>query len=539
MNYFKFFILHVLILVSISIKAQSVANIQTLSAETREQYIQKALLLRKEENYAGAIQQLDSILKYKKTDAPILLFKGDLQLQSKLYKNAVETYTQLLPLNYESTIAQINLSYALFMNHKPAKALQNAQNAWQQNKTNTSAVVNYFNAQLWNIKTREAGKFLQEQQHLLSPAQVLVLKARLFTTGGNYNKGLQYYDSLVTAYPDKYYVQEYSEVLLGKKEIKQADQKMKAGKQLFSASEYNVFTQKLNAAKLQNAGTEFVYFKDVAKNIRIENIAWWQQRDGQVYRFRVSAGVSRITSAQNEKTNTQFAHVTINERWSKAWTGQSDLHLQLIQPSASNSFIGLTGKQTVQYQPNDRRMVGLSYSSDILNFTASLLEKNIRSSSISYVTHLMIDGKTGFYSQGGYGFLTDKNKSVQFFGSLYRLFRTEPTLKAGLNFSALHYKDNSITNYFSPNRYLSTELFADYSTPLPMLSKFYLQLQAAAGLQKIEEQKWDPAFRFQSELGYRLTHFETSLKYQTSNVAASSGAGYKFNWFTLKLAWRW
>ena len=539
MNYFKFFILHALILVSITIKAQSVANIQTLSAETREQYIQKALLLRKAENYAGAIQQLDSILKYKSADAPILLFKGDLQLQSKLYKNAVETYTQLLPLNYESTIAQINLSYALFMNHKPAKALHNAKNAWQQNKTNTSAVVNYFNAQLWNIKTKEAGKFLQEQQHLLSPAQVLVLKARLFTTGGNYNKGLQYYDSLVTAYPDKYYVQEYSEVLLGKKEIKQADQTMKAGKQLFSASEYNVFTQKLNAAKLQNAGTEFVYFKDVAKNIRVENIAWWQQRDGQVYRFRVSAGVSRITSAQNEKTNTQFAHVTINERWNKAWTGQSDLHLQLIQPSASNSFVGLTGKQTVQYQPNDRRMVGLSYSSDILNFTASLLEKNIRSSSISYVTHLMIDGKTGFYSQGGYGFLTDKNKSVQFFGSFYRLFRTEPTLKAGLNFSALHYKDNSITNYFSPNRYLSTELFADYSTPLPMLSKFYLQLQVAACLQKIEEQKWDPAFRFQSELGYRYTHFETSLKYQTSNVAASSGAGYKFNWFTLKLAWRW
>lgn len=539
MNYFNFFILCFLLVISIDLKAQQETNIQTLSPEVREQFIQKAAVLRKDENYAGAIQQLDSILKYRPADAPILLFKGDLQLQSKLYKNAVETYMLLLPLNYEHTIAQINLSYALFMNHKPAKALHYAKSAWEQNKNNTSAIVNYFNAQLWNIKTKEAGKFLQQQQQLLSPSQIVVLKARLFTTSGNYNKGLQYYDSLVKKYPDKYYTQEYSEVLLGKKEIKQSEEIMKAGKGLFSASEYNVYVQKLNATKLQNAGTEFIYFKDVAKNVRLENIIWWQQNEARVYRFRLSAGTSKITSAQNEKTSAQFAHVTINERWNKAWTGQSDLHLQLIQPSGSNSFTGLTGKQTVQYQPNDRRMFGLSYSADILNFTASLLQKNIRSNSIGYVTHILLTGKTGFYSQGSKGFLTDKNQSQQFFGSFYHLFRTEPILKAGLNFSAVHYKDSSIKNYFSPNRYLSTELFADYSTALPMLSKFYLQLQAAGGLQKIERQKWDPAFRFQSELGFRLKHFESSLKYQTSNVASATGTGYKFNWFTLRLMWKW
>jgi tetratricopeptide (TPR) repeat protein len=539
MNYNKFFILCFFFQLTVGLKAQQPLSTQPLSVELREQYIQKAAQLRKDENYAGAIQQLDSILKYNPTDAPILLFKGDLKLQSKMYKNAVETYLLLLPLQYEHTIAQINLSYALFMNHKPAKALYYAKSAWEQNKNNTSAVVNYFNAQLWNIKTKEAGKFLQQQQQLLSPAQLLVLKARLFTTSGNYNKGLQYYDSLVKTYPDKYYTQEYSEVLLGKKEIKKSEEIMKVGKNLFSANEYNVYVQKLNATKLQNAGTEFVYFKDVAKNVRIENLLWWQQNEARVYRFRLSAGTSQITSAQNEKTNAQFAHVTINERWSKAWTGQSDIHLQLIQPSGDKSFTGLTGKQTVQYQPNDRKMFGLSYSADILNFTASLLQKNIRSNSIGYVTHILITGKTGFYSQGSKGFLNDKNQSQQFFGSLYHLFRTEPTLKAGLNFSAVHYKDSSIKNYFSPNRYLSTEVFADYSTALPMLSKFYLQLQAASGLQKIERQKWDPAFRFQSELGFRLKHFESSLKYQTSNVASASGTGYKFNWFTLRLMWKW
>ncbi len=539
MNYLKPINIFILLLISNSCISQSNVNIQPLLPEVRENYIQKATLLRKEENYFGAIQQLDSILDKNPLDAAILLFKGDLQLQSKLYKKAVTTYLLLLPLNYEKIIVQINLSYALFMNHKPAKALLHARNAWQQNKTNAGAIVNYFNAQLWNLKTKDAKIFLNEQQKLLNQAQMLVLKARLYTTEGNFTKGLKFYDSLVASYTDKYYTQEYSEVLLGKKEFKKSAETMMASKDLFSESEYNIYNNKLKATKVQNAGTEFVYFKDVAKNVRVENILWWQQNEAKVYRFRLSAGTSKITSVQNEKTTAQFAHVTISERWNKSWSGQSDLHLQLIQPNNSESFTGLTGKQTVQYQPNDRRMVGLSYSADILNFTASLLQKNIRSNSIGYVTHLLMTGKSGFYSQGSKSFLSDKNQSQQFFGSLYHLFRTEPTLKAGLNFSAVHYKDSSIKTYFSPNRYLSSEIFADYSTALPMFSIFYLQLQAAGGVQKIEQQKWDPAFRFQSELGFRLKQFETSIKYQTSNVASATGTGYKFNWFTFKLMWKW
>lgn len=510
-----------------------------LSGEKREQFIQRAIQLRKEENYAAAIVQLDSILTYNTKDPGILLFKGDLKLQSKLYGDAVEVYKALLTLNYEKTITQINLSYALFMNHQPAKALSFAEKAWDENKTNSNAIVNHFNAMLWNIKTKKASAFLLAQDSMLTPAQRLVLKARLFTTSGNYNEGLKYYESLVKAYPEKHYVQEYAEVLLGKKEIGQSSVTIQKAKELFTANEYKAYEQKLKATKQQNAGTEMVYFKDVAKNVRIENSIWWQQNENRTYRFRFSAGTSSYTSALKEKTTTQFGHMHIDEKWSRAWSGETDMHLQLIQPTNGDHFTGVTGQQSVKYQPNDRRMFGAYYSSDILNYTASLLGKNIRSNNVGYITHIMLSGKTGIYSQGSTGFLTDKNQRYQFFGSLYHLFRTEPTLKAGLNFSALHYKDSRIKTYFSPNRYLNTEVFADYSTALPLLSKFYLQLQAATGMQKIEAGKWEPAFRFQTELGIRLQHLETSLKYQTSNVASNTGTGYKFNWYTLRVGWKW
>ncbi|MBB5634970.1 tetratricopeptide (TPR) repeat protein [Pedobacter cryoconitis] len=539
MNNNKFYVIFLLFFLPWVGKTQTPLRTAPLTAEQREVFIQNALKLRKDENFTGALMQLDSILQGQPKDAAALLFKGDLLLQNKSFSKAVTTYQALLSLNYEPTITRINLSYALFMAHHPSKALHYAKIAWEGDKINPNAVVNYFNAMLWNIQTKQASDFLQKQNQLLKPDQILVLKARLYTTSGNYKKGILYYDSLNTKFLNKFYRKEYAEVLLGKKQFKASIELMKKDSTLFSPNEYHEFIQKYKGIRRQGVGTEFAYFEDIAKNVRIENAIWWQQGEGHVYTFGLRAGVSSITSFPNQKTNAEFIHLTISERWSKAWTGLSDLHLQRIQPEGTKGFYGLTGKQTIQYQPNDRKMVGLFYSSDILNYTASLLGQNIRSSSFGYVTHLMLNGRNGFYSQGTIGFLSDDNVSNQFFGSLYHLFRTEPTLKAGLNFSALHYKDNSIQYYFSPNRYLSSEVFADYTTPLPALSKFYLQVQAGAGFQKIEKLSWESAFRFQPEIGMRLNHFETAFKYQTSNVASSTGTGYRFNWYTLRLAWRW
>ena len=230
-----------------------IAQTQILSAEKREQYIQQALQLRATENYIAAVQQLDSILVYNQSDAPILLFRGDLLLQAKKYQDAVTSYSRVVSLNYETTVATINMSYALFMNHKPAMALHFAHKAWNDNKQNSNAVMNYFNALLWNIKTREAGVFLEQQDSLLSPAEMLVLRARLYTTSGNYTAGLKYYDSVVKTYPHKYYIQEYAEVLLGKKEIGASEQVMKTARHFFSPNEYKAYEQKLKATQQQNA----------------------------------------------------------------------------------------------------------------------------------------------------------------------------------------------------------------------------------------------------------------------------------------------
>lgn len=518
-------------------KAQLKTN-TVLTTQKREEFIEKANKLRSFEQYKEASFYLDSILIQNPKDAPILLFKGDLMLQAKLFSLAAASYKQLLPLNFEPTITKINLSYALFMSHKTVHALHYAKEAWENDKKNTNAIVNYFNAQLWNIKTKPAATFLNEQMQWLPKHQVLILKARLYTTMGNFKKGIQYYDSAVKFNDSKFYAQELAEVLIGKKHYANAKLVIDNNKQKFQESEYKNLTQKLQVSKYQYAGTEISYFTDIANNKRFENKYWWQQADEKKYQLNLAVGFGNISSNNTEKSNTQFAQIHLHEKWSTVLNGETKVNVQKVTSNLNNSFTALTAQQTIKYQPNDRRMIAVYAKRELLNFTASLLDQGISSTSYGYITHLMLKDKVGFFSEGSIANMSDKNDKYQFFGSLYTLFRTEPTLKTGVNFTALHFSDSSIKNYFSPNSYLHSELFIDFSTALPQSANFFLNAQAAIGFQKIEYGKWENASRFQTELGYRKNRIESTLKFQTSNVSSNNGTGYSFYWYTLNFRLR-
>ncbi|NND07779.1 MAG: hypothetical protein HKN87_15490 [Saprospiraceae bacterium] len=524
---------------SATLAGQSVAGQIPLTLEIREGFIQKALQLREAGNFSAAIDQLDSILSAQGNDAPTLLLKGDLLAQDYQFDEAVNTYQDLLALDYEKTITQINLSYALFMNHKPSQALPYARGAWQRDTTNAGAIVNYFNALLWNLETRKAAAFLSNYGAGLEPDRLLVMQARLYTTSGNYQGGLKYYDSLASNYPNKYYIREYIEVLLAKKEIRQSANLLEHSRQYFTSNECHTIEQKIQAARMQNVGTSFSYFKDVAKNFRIEKSAWWLQSQDRAYRFGVRTGSSTLFSSQQSNSRTLYAGLTISEKWSSAWSGQTDISLQRISSQENQIFTTVTGKQSLEFRPNDRRTFGLSFSSDILDFTSTLLGKNIRSNNVGYLTHIMLNGKIGMYSQGSWGTISDGNEKLQFFGSLYHLFSSQPLLKAGINFSALHFSEDKIISYFSPNQFLSTELFGDYRTAQLGSSRLYLNTQAAVGMQRIEGREWEPTLRLEAELNFQINRFESSLKYSTSNVASRAGTGYKYQRLTYKLIWKW
>jgi tetratricopeptide (TPR) repeat protein len=523
-------------LFSIQTLAQDESSV--MSGELREEFIQKASKLRAQGYYAEAASMLDSILLARPEDAPILLFKGDLMLQANNFQKAIETYSKLLPLGYEPTTARINLSYALFMNHKPAPALVEARGAWEGEPGAKNAVVNYFNALLWNTKTKEAEMFLEDQIHLLEPSDVLVLKARLESTSGNYRTGLFYYDSLCNSFPNKYYVKEYSDVLLAKGKTEKAVIVFGENSELFNEKELKAFDAKIKDKEKVSTGTSFSLFNDIGGNVRHSGEFWFQQAETKTYPLRVSAGRSNLSSVYGGNVQTNFIHGKLEEHWRNGLSGETDLHFLQIKPGAGTSYGGLTGKQSLKYQGHDRRMITLFYSRDVLNFTPKLYEQNITAANLGYITHIMTGAKTGIYSQGSRGSFSDDNSKVEVFASLYHLFRQFPVFKTGLNYTYLHFSEQKEL-YFAPDKYSNAEVFADLSGNLPFKFPVKFLLQGGIGFQQIEENKPEPATRFQAELSTSHKSLVGSFKYQTSNVASGTGSGYKFNWFTLNLAYRW
>jgi tetratricopeptide (TPR) repeat protein len=515
------------------------AQLKEDSIALKYKYIGQASKFRKLERYHESIGQLDSALLIFRNDPSILLFKGDLLLELKDYGSAVKTLKGILPTNYEKTITRINLSYALFMNHKPALALKFAHEAWQEDKVNVNAMVNYFNAMLWNIKTKDAARFLSAQDTALDHARKLVLHARLHMTNGHFIKGLKYYDSLINVHPDKNYIREYAEVLLNKNEVKKSDRIMTDARSKFSEQEFKSFKEKMNVANQHHLGIEYVYFNDIANNIRTEYNVSWKQGGIQKYRLQLKGSHVNYRSQQEKGSSATGLGLHIDAKFSKTLSGETQIRFQEVSVQNGPGFSALTGQQIIRYTPNDRRMFALSYSRDILNYTSGLMGKNIQSSYFGYITHIVPDGKTGFYSQGSLGSLTDQNNRYQFFGSLYRILKNVPTIKSGINFSALHFSDSLNKMYFSPDRYLNTEFFLDFASPLPATSKTYLQIQAASGIQKINQMRWERSARIQAEVGVRSRRLETGLRYQYSNVASNSGSGYSYHWTTIYLMCKW
>jgi hypothetical protein len=388
---------------------------------------------------------------------------------------------------------------------------------------------------LWNIKTNDATKFLNTQQSLLDRDQVLVMTARLYSNKGHYKKGLNYYETLVDSFPNKHYVREYTEVLLSKQELERATKVLNSARNLFTQDEYQ---NQLNSIKLFRkdiVGSSLSLYKDIAGNIGISNDYWWQYRKFSKTKLEMRAGWSLLRSKEKDQTTKKYVGFRLNNKLDISLKSQSEIQLQQISFNRDRQYLVLTGQQSFSYQPHDRLNVGLFFKSDILNYTASLLSKNIRSNAFGYRMHFMFSSKSGFYSQGDLGNLSDGNRRAQFFGSLYHLLNRTPLIKTGVNISALSYRNNQITEYFSASRFRSAELFVEYQSNKLGVQGLSLSAQAAMGTQQIEFSNWDPTFRFQAKLSYQHNGINASFQYQTSNVASTHGTGYRFDKLSFSL----
>jgi hypothetical protein len=180
----------------------------------------------------------------------------------------------------------------------------------------------------------------------------------------------------------------------------------------------------------------------------------------------------------------------------------------------------------------------LRYRQELQNFTAGLIDSNIRMDNVMLTYNLATPFKLGLYAQLIYSSYSDNNKRTLGFASLYYNILTDPVVKAGINLNVMHFSNQLPSKYFSPDHFTSAEVFASIENlDLPQ-KKWIYQALIAPGSQKIDTAGRQGIYRFLLAAGYRpVPNFYASVYYMHSNSASTTVAGYAYSEWGIKAKW--
>ena len=140
----------------------------------------------------------------------------------------------------------------------------------------------------------------------------------------------------------------------------------------------------------------------------------------------------------------------------------------------------------------------------------------------------------GWFTQYFYTAQSDENTRNLLFTSLYYNISNKPSFKAGLNYQYLSFKNQVPTIYFSPEKFNAVEVFIDLikTEGIAKPKEWFYNLNAAYGLQYIEENPSLSTYRVQAKLGYKFSDRVMANFYGTRSNIASAGANSGSNGFT-------
>ena len=206
----------------------------------------------------------------------------------------------------------------------------------------------------------------------------------------------------------------------------------------------------------------------------------------------------------------------------------------------SNDFTQLLADVAFEIKPFKLQNLEIGYKREIQNFNAELIDREIVQNNFILNYNLSTNFNLGWFTQYYYTSQNDSNTRNLLFTSLYYNILEKPSLKAGVNYQYITFKNQVPTIYFSPSKFNAYEIFINLikDENIAKNKTWFYDLTAATGLQFIEDDAKQSTYRIQGKLGYKFSERSLLNIYALqSNIASATAAGFTFTEIGLRFKW--
>ena len=310
-----------------------------------------------------------------------------------------------------------------------------------------------------------------------------------------------------------------------------------------SVADYNLILEKDSSSFDGNLGKANVlkalgYYKEAYKSA--ENTLSFYEKQKDASNFIIS--LDKVFTPYVEATTSYSFDNGDNEANSYIATANVPLSSLGTIKSESDAAVynQLLIESSLRIKPFKLQNLELGFRREVQNFNAELLDREIVMNNYILNYSLSTNFKLGWFSQYYFTDQSDANQRNLLFTSLYYNILAKPSLKAGVNYQYITFKDQVPTIYFSPSNFNAVEVFFNIiKTEGEAKNKaLFYDLTAATGFQYIEDNERLSTYRIQGKLGYRFSERSIINLYGLqSNIASATAAGFTFTEFGLRFQW--
>lgn len=485
-----------------------------------------------------------------KDDKETLLNLANLYLISNQYSKAEETYIKLGSNKENKNISLNGLALVQHLKSKNKLALNTSKTSVNSLPSNASkdiknqTIERYIQALIWNKKFKEADKEINNLFKSNNEPEnwMLSLRATLNIYKSNFDKSIEDYN------------------LILKKDSASFDGNLGKANALKALGYYNkaylgaentlsFYDNQKDATqfikKLDESFTPFVEAKTSYSFDNGNNDAYMYQLNGEYSfstKFKVLASYNHrftknpVTNLEATSNNVLvgFSYQLFNNVVFKSNLGVTSSNAN------SNDFTQLLADVAFEIKPFKLQNLEIGYKREIQNFNAELIDREIVQNNFILNYNLSTNFNLGWFTQYYYTSQNDSNTRNLLFTSLYYNILEKPSLKAGVNYQYITFKNQVPTIYFSPSKFNAYEIFINLikDENIAKNKTWFYDLTAATGLQFIEDDAKQSTYRIQGKLGYKFSERSLLNIYALqSNIASATAAGFTFTEIGLRFKW--